>query len=361
MVRTGLKFETRPIDKGIAVAIIAEATPRAVRSGPHDCLIWPDRIDQAGYGSTGWAGLRAHRVAWTAAHEDPGPLLVRHVVCGNRACFDHEHLALGTDADNAADTSRMGRHNPRRVMTDEVAQEAAARVNAGETINDVAASLNVGHATLARYVKPYLDPSVTTSRHARKVTDEDVLAARLDYTHGRATMQQIKDRLGISWPAAQKMVQGRTYRHVGFAHVGDAVVVPRSERTCAVEGCDRPVLAKGWCTAHYNRVQTHGDPQAHTPIGERPVHEPAECSVPGCTHPVKTRGWCNGHYNRWRKHGDVQADIPLRPWTANGDTCTVDGCGRPARTKGLCGTHYARVLAHGDPQADVPIRGSHVQ
>lgn len=28
------------------------------------------------------------------------------------------------------------------------------------------------------------------------------------------------------------------------------------------------------------------------------------CSVDGCTRPVKARGWCNAHHKRWMRHGD---------------------------------------------------------
>jgi hypothetical protein len=30
--------------------------------------------------------------------------------------------------------------------------------------------------------------------------------------------------------------------------------------TCKIEGCIKPVRTRGWCTAHYNRWQRHGDP-----------------------------------------------------------------------------------------------------
>jgi HNH endonuclease len=30
--------------------------------------------------------------------------------------------------------------------------------------------------------------------------------------------------------------------------------------TCSVDGCKRPIYAKGWCNAHYNRNRLHGDP-----------------------------------------------------------------------------------------------------
>lgn len=29
-----------------------------------------------------------------------------------------------------------------------------------------------------------------------------------------------------------------------------------------------------------------------------------ECSVEGCFRPVKARGWCNPHWKRWRRYGD---------------------------------------------------------
>lgn len=29
---------------------------------------------------------------------------------------------------------------------------------------------------------------------------------------------------------------------------------------CTIEGCEKPHLAKGYCSAHYNRVRKHGDP-----------------------------------------------------------------------------------------------------
>lgn len=31
-------------------------------------------------------------------------------------------------------------------------------------------------------------------------------------------------------------------------------------RTCAVDGCERPAFARGWCGTHYNRWHKHGDP-----------------------------------------------------------------------------------------------------
>jgi hypothetical protein len=35
---------------------------------------------------------------------------------------------------------------------------------------------------------------------------------------------------------------------------------------CSVDGCDRKVLSRGYCNAHYIRWRTTGDVQAHTPL-----------------------------------------------------------------------------------------------
>ncbi len=33
-------------------------------------------------------------------------------------------------------------------------------------------------------------------------------------------------------------------------------------KICAVDGCDKPLLARGWCSKHWTRWQRHGDPLA---------------------------------------------------------------------------------------------------
>jgi asparagine N-glycosylation enzyme membrane subunit Stt3 len=37
-------------------------------------------------------------------------------------------------------------------------------------------------------------------------------------------------------------------------------------RFCKIEGCDRPVDARGLCTGHYRRFKLYGDPQASQPL-----------------------------------------------------------------------------------------------
>ena len=33
-----------------------------------------------------------------------------------------------------------------------------------------------------------------------------------------------------------------------------------NHRTCSVEDCDRPTMARGWCSKHWQRWKAHGDP-----------------------------------------------------------------------------------------------------
>lgn len=38
-----------------------------------------------------------------------------------------------------------------------------------------------------------------------------------------------------------------------------------AQRTCSIEGCERPHQARGWCPMHYARWKTHGDPMVAAP------------------------------------------------------------------------------------------------
>jgi len=120
-------------------------------------------------------------------------------------------------------------------------------------------------------------------------------------------------------------------------------------RTCSLEGCDRPHLARGWCHTHYERRRTTGDVG---PVEIGPRHY--ACSVEGCDRPHRARGYCASHHQRWRKTGDPgPAEIrELRP----GAMCSVEGCDRPHSCRGLCNTHYSRWKRTGDVGRAVEIK-----
>ena len=71
-------------------------------------------------------------------------------------------------------------------------------------------------------------------------------------------------------------------------------------------------------------------------LQERCDMDKPTCSIEGCTKPVDARGWCHTHYTRWYRHGDPT--VQLRP----GGVCSVDGCDRQRNSRGLCSTHYGR-------------------
>lgn len=109
---------------------------------------------------------------------------------------------------------------------------------------------------------------------------------------------------------------------------------------CAIAGCDKKVLARGWCRSHYDRWRKHRDPEY---VRERQT----ECSVEGCHGALKGHGLCNKHYQRLKAHGDpLGGGVERVKLTGR---CDVKGCDRPDAARGYCRLHYDRLIAHGDP------------
>lgn len=73
-----------------------------------------------------------------------------------------------------------------------------------------------------------------------------------------------------------------------------------SERICAVDGCGRAPIARGWCRKHYSRWWRHGDPLYVTPWSPPPQNRPRiiGCSVEGCDLLHHAKGFCHSHYSQ---------------------------------------------------------------
>lgn len=85
--------------------------------------------------------------------EIPEGLIVRHL-CGNPHCCNPEHLALGTDGDNARDRDEHGRtargtKNGRSKLTEEDVREIKKRLAAGDGVRHLARVYGVTHAVIS--------------------------------------------------------------------------------------------------------------------------------------------------------------------------------------------------------------------
>jgi hypothetical protein len=70
------------------------------------------------------------------------------------------------------------------------------------------------------------------------------------------------------------------------------------------------------------------------------------CTIEACGKPVVGRGWCSMHYARWRTYGDPLYET--RRYAPQAETCSVETCPEPTHGLGVCKTHYRRVRNHGE-------------
>jgi hypothetical protein len=60
--------------------------------------------------------------------------------------------------------------------------------------------------------------------------------------------------------------------------------------------CEREILARGWCSRHYDAWRRTGNPNR--------IREPRFCSLENCETKHYKQGYCVKHWNRWKRHGD---------------------------------------------------------
>jgi hypothetical protein len=120
-------------------------------------------------------------------------------------------------------------------------------------------------------------------------------------------------------------------------------------KTCSVEGCEKPVFGKGWCSMHYDRARRGETGERFLSLLPLPLkwkeddprykNKGRVCDVEGCENPFYAKGICHKHYERLSRTGSLH----LRPKPLYPDTCRVDGCSRKSLTRGYCAMHYDRV------------------
>ena len=71
--------------------------------------------------------------------------------------------------------------------------------------------------------------------------------------------------------------------------------------TCSISECNKPHLAKGFCSTHYQRWKTYGN--AQYPLQRIPGRL---CSISGCNKPYSSKGMCKNHYSKWRRATDPE-------------------------------------------------------
>ena len=85
---------------------------------------------------------------------------------------------------------------------------------------------------------------------------------------------------------------------------------------CSIEYCERYVFGRGFCSKHYQRLRTHGNP-TYLKIAPRYYMRYAiikvvkGCSVEGCDSEIEAKRLCLKHYTRLRKHGDVNTVLKV--------------------------------------------------
>lgn len=155
-----------------------------------------------------------------------------------------------------------------------------------------------------------------------------------------------------------------------------------SNATCSIDGCNKPKLARTWCSHHYNRWHATGDPLPK-------VADPIECPTCG-KRPERTHAngpaptYCSSACRRAANHAVAVAKSRIKVSTLRGagayvcaeescattlpgkwtrlcavhakarrnaqprdsqvNTCSEADCDRPVRARNLCTKHYSRVM-----------------
>jgi hypothetical protein len=130
-------------------------------ASPDACIIYKGEVDSYGYGRvwTGEAKMQAHRYSlmqWQELDEAPEGMDAAHdpVLCTDRRCINPHHLRWATRSENLEDrwvAGTVGKAAPTIVRRYDC-EDVRARVEAGETLEELAVELNVSTVELEKCV-----------------------------------------------------------------------------------------------------------------------------------------------------------------------------------------------------------------
>lgn len=147
------------------------------------CWVWTAGVFRHGYGAFDLGGKKigSHRASWTIANGVIQDNLCVCHRCDNPACCRHDHLFLGTHADNAKDKTMKGRQAKGSTHSSRTHPE---RVMRGEA-------------------------------HKRsKLTDTQVLAIRAIYAAGGITQTEIGLRYGVTQALIGYIIRRANWKHL---------------------------------------------------------------------------------------------------------------------------------------------------
>jgi hypothetical protein len=111
-------------------------------------------------------------------------------------------------------------------------------------------------------------------------------------------------------------------------------------RICKIEGCEKPVQAKGLCSMHYGRIRNGYTDMRPEPLPRRwkpdDSRQKGICLMPNCGESHYAKGYCRTHYDLNLRNGEPF--YKREKFIA----CKVPGCNRRAKSLGFCIFHYTR-------------------
>jgi hypothetical protein len=119
------------LEKETQMYIMKYLLERGEKDEETGCLNWTGCCSPDGYGVHSISGkdCRVHRTAWELGNEcvPPKDFVICHS-CGNRKCFNIEHLKIGTQSENMKDkelhgTANSGRNHPKATIDEETAMK----------------------------------------------------------------------------------------------------------------------------------------------------------------------------------------------------------------------------------------------